>query len=218
MTPDTQAWLHSLREFAATHRERKPLVVVTGDSPLQHAERAILATDLTHRLATLGDLLAARASTAWPDGLVADPDPAIVITTSPIGIDVVAELLGSPAHGLRPLASSVVAVTEVEYRLWCIRQPDDASRLHVNLWSWVKTSVPQQRWPEFARYPLGPGETYWLHRTGVSGAGAADARHCHLWKWNGRHAALLKAFIRELSVTHLDAARDGDTGGSGGRD
>lgn len=218
MTPDTQAWLDGLREFAATHRERKPLAVVTGDSPIQHAERAILATDLSTRLSTLGDLLAARATAARPDGLGADSDPAIVITTSPIGISVVGELLGSPTHGLQPLASSVVAVTELEYRLWCIRQPDDASRLHVNLWSWVKTSVPEQRWPEFARYPLGPGEAYWLHRTGVSGAGSADARHCHLWKWNGRDAALLEAFIREHTVSHLDTVRDGDTGESGGHD
>jgi hypothetical protein len=218
MTPDTQAWLDGLREFAATHRERKPLADAVPNSPSWSAERAILAADLSTRLATLGDLLAARASVARPDGLGADPDPAIIITTSPIGIAVVGELLGSPTHGLRPLSSSVVAMTELEYRLWCIRQPDDASRRHVNLWSWVKTSVPKQRWPEFARYPLGPDEAYWLHRTGVSGAGTADARHCHLWKWNGRHAALLQAFIRERTVSHLDAATDADTGRNGSRD
>lgn len=218
MNADTQAWLDGLREFAAAQRERRPLATVAADNPAQHAERAILAAEVSMRLATVGDLLAARGMAARPEGQRAEVDPAIVITTSPIGIAVVAELLGSQLHGLRPLARCVAAVTELEYRLWCIRQPDDAFRLHVNLWSWVKTNVPEQRWPEFSRYPLGHGEAYWLHRTGVSGAGTADARQCHLWKWNGRHAALLQAFIREQTVNHLDAAGYGDGGGGSGRD
>jgi hypothetical protein len=112
----------------------------------------------------------------------------------------------------------VAAVTELEYRLWCIRHPDDAYRLHVNLWSWVKTRVPQQRWHEFATYPLRSGDVYWLHRTGVSGAGAADARHCHLWKWNGRHAALLQPHIREQTVSHLDTRSERGGAANSGRD
>ena len=218
MNADTQAWLDGLREFAAAHRERKPLAAVAADDPAQRAERAILAADVSMRLATVSDLLAARAMAATTDDACADRDPAIVITTSPVGIAVVAELLASPAHGLRPVAPCIAAVTELEYRLWCIRQPDDAFARHVNLWSWVKTSVPEQRWPEFAGHPLSPGEVYWLHRTGVGGAAAADARQCHLWKWNGRHAVLIQAFIREQTVSHLDAAGDGDRGGNRGRD
>lgn len=216
MTTDTRAWLDGLREFAAVQRERKPLPAVDPHLPVQSAERAILAADLATRLATLGDMLAARTAANPAPG--SDADPAVVVTTSPVGIAVMAELLASPTHGLQPLAAATTAVTELEYRLWGIRQPDDASRLHVNLWSWVKTSVPERRWPEFARYPLGPGEMYWLHRTGVSGVGAADARHCHLWKWNGRHAALLQAFVREQTVSHLGTR--GDRGGAGvrGRD
>lgn len=212
MTIDTRAWLEGLRAFAVEHRERKPLAEAVPISPAWIAERAILAADLTTRLATLADLRADRAAAACGR---AEVDPAIVVTTSPVGIGVVADLLASPTHGLQPLAGGIAAVTELEYRLWCIRQPDDY-RLHVNLWSWVKKSVPEQRWPEFARHPLGPGEVYWLHRTGAAGAGAADARHCHLWKWNGRHAALLQAFVREQTVSHL--AADGAGGGADGAD
>jgi hypothetical protein len=212
MTIDTRAWLEGLRAFAVEHRERKPLAEAVPNSPSWSAERAILAADLTTRLATLADLRAARAAAACGR---ADVDPAIVVTTSPVGIGVVADLLASPTHGLQPQAVGIAAVTELEYRLWCIRQPDDY-RLHVNLWSWVKTSVPEQRWPEFARHPLGPDEVYWLHRTGAAGAGAADARHCHLWKWTGRHAALLQAFVREQTVSHL--ATDGAGGGADGAD
>lgn len=213
MTTDTRAWLDGLRAFAFAHRERKPVADLATDGPAQRAERAILAADLTTRLATFGDLLAARTAAGRQ---ASDTDPAVVITTSPVGIAVVADLLASPTHGLQPLAAGTAAVTELEYRLWCIRRPDDEYRLHVNLWSWVKTSVPEQRWPEFARHPLGPDEVYWLHRTGVAGAGAV--RHCHLWKWNGRHAALLQAFVREQTVGHLDMHDTPDRGEMRGRD
>jgi hypothetical protein len=218
MTTDTRGWLDGLRACAAAHREQKPFAAVDAHLPARSAERAILAADLTTRLATLGDLLAARAAAARPDDQTADTNPAVVITTSPVGIAVVADLLASPTHGLQPLAAVTTAVTELEYRLWCIRQPDDGFRLHLNLWSWVKTSVPEQRWPEFARHSLGSGEVYWLHRSGVGGAGSADARNCHLWKWNGRHAALLQAFIREHTVGHLDARSDRGGAASEGRD
>ena len=69
----------------------------------------------------------------------------------------------------------VEAVTELEYRLWCIRSPDDGFIRHVNLWNWIKTSVPTQRHAEFAASPLGPGECYWLHREGCAGAAALEA-------------------------------------------
>lgn len=218
MTTDPRNWLDGLRAFAATHREQKPVAAIDASHPAHSAERAILAADLTTRLATLGDLFAARATAARATGQCVVVRPAVVVTTSPVGIAVVADLLTSPTRPLQPLAAVTTAVTELEYRLWCIRHPDDGSRLHLNLWSWVKTSVPERRWHEFARHPLGPGEAYWLHRTGVSGAGSADARHCHLWKWNGRHAALLQAFVREHSVSHLDAPSDRDGADTGGRD
>lgn len=203
VTSETRAWLDGLRKFAAAQRERKPLPRPT-QSAAESAERMILAADLSTRLPSIERVLAERAAWIRRSTGDADPDPVIVITTSAVGIDAVAELLASRTHGLEPLAARTAAVTELEYRLWCIRQPDDANRCHVNLWSWVKTRVPEQRWAEFARHPLAPGEAYWLHRAGVAGAGAADSRHCHLWKWNGRHAALLEAFVRERSVSHLD--------------
>jgi len=203
MITDTHAWLAGLRAHAAAHRDHRPPPADGPLLPVAVAERAILATDLTTRLATLGHLLAARMAAVRSGGHPVDPEPAIVITTSFIGIAVVAELLAAPMRGLQPLAARIAAVTELEYRLWCIRHPDDDWTRHVNLWSWVKTRVPGQRQAEFARHPLGPGEAYWLHRAGVCGAGAADTRHCHLWKWNGRHASLLQAFVREGSVGHL---------------
>jgi len=90
-----------------------------------------------------------------------------------------------------------VAVREIEYRMWTKDHPDPGHLLHVNHWSWIKAPVPMQRWAEFKRHPLREGEAYWLHRTGTSGPGDHASRHAHLWKWTGRQAVLLEAFIRE---------------------
>jgi hypothetical protein len=60
----------------------------------------------------------------------------------------------------------------------------------------VKTSVPAARHDEFAAHPLAAGESFWLHRTGTTGCGA-ERRFCHLWKWNGTVAALVRPFVSE---------------------
>jgi hypothetical protein len=201
MHSTSRIWLDGLREFAAEHRVRKPprepASVAEGA-----AERMILAANLATVLAGWDSVEAARrasGSGAW----LLDPDPPLVITTSGIGIGVVGEQLATGSLPARAIADRAVAVTELEYRLWCIRHPDDGYQRHVILWNWIKTRVPPERQGEFARHPLGPGEAYWLHRTGIAGAGAADRRDCHLWKWNGRHASLLEAFVTERGVREL---------------
>ena len=201
MRPATRDWLDGLRAFAAAHRGEKPLAV-TGSPAQQAAERMILAAQLATWLDGSDAILQARAAgpAATERG---DTDPALVITTSPTGIAVAEEQLARGSLPARSLAGRAVAVTELEYRLWCIRQPDDAYARHMNLWNWIKTSVPRQRDAEFARHPLADGEAYWLHRAGIAGAGAADRRDCHLWKWNGRHASLLEAFVAEHGVSEL---------------
>jgi hypothetical protein len=201
MTPATRDWLEGLREFAAAHRLEKPLVV--PESPAERAaERMILAAQFADWLTGSEAILADRR--AWlaerDDAAKADPDPAIVITTSPIGIAAVEEQLAGGSLPARAVSERTAAVTELEYRLWCIRHPDDARDRHINIWNWIKTSVPRQRHAEFARNPLAAGEAYWLHRAGITGAGTADRRDCHLWKFNGHHASLLEAFVAEQGV------------------
>jgi hypothetical protein len=198
MFPTTRTWLAGLRDFATEHRLRQPLAESTG-AAARAAERMILAANLATALAGWETVRAVRRA-GEPE---IDPAPAVVITTSPGGIAVAAEQLATGSLPARSLGTQAVAVTELEYRLWCIRHPDDGHRLHVNLWNWIKTSVPPQRHAEFARHPLREGEAYWLHRAGIAGAGSADRRDCHLWKWNGRHASLLEAFVTERGVSEL---------------
>jgi hypothetical protein len=202
MTPQSRDWLSGLREFAAAERLKKP-PAPPGDeqSPSWAAQRAVLAAHLATWLdAELEPILESRRrfAAALP---AADPDAAIVLTTSPAGIAAAEDVLGRRDPLLEPLLAerrrSIAVVREVEYRLWCIRHPDPDHLRHFNHWSWIKTDVPRQRWGEFARFPVADHETYWLHRTGTGGAGTADARACHLWKWNGATAALLRPFFAE---------------------
>lgn len=195
MRTDTRAWLDGLIDFATEHRLRKPLLP-PDDASLAAAERMVLATQLATWLAgweTVEQERRAWARLTPP----ADPEACLVLTTSAVGITVADDLLAAGSPSAQALAGRTTAVTELEYRLWCIRTPDDANAHHINLWNWIKTSVPEQRHHEFAAFPLAAGEHYWLHRAGIRGAGEADRRDCHLWKWNGRHASLLKAFITE---------------------
>jgi hypothetical protein len=198
MLLDTRDWLHGLCDFVADHRNRKPLSE-PDPAAARAAERMILAAHLATVLAGWEQVEVARRATP-PHS---DPDPAVVITTSAVGIAIAEEQFGSGSLPARALADRAVAVTELEYRLWCIRHPDDGHQWHVNLWNWLKTSVPRERHAEFALHPLRPDEAYWLHRAGIAGAGTADRRDCHLWKWNGRHASLLEAFVAERGVSKL---------------
>lgn len=194
MQPATHAWLDGLRASAAALRGASPPPPVP-DPAAAAAERMILAAHLATWLDAAPRMLDARRLA--PGATAADPDPAIVLTTSPAGIVLAEELLARGDPVARMLAPRTACVTEREYRRWCMRHPDEHNRLHVNHWSWIKTDVPPRRDAEFARHPRGPEDRYWLHRTGTAGAGAADGRATHLWRFDGRHAALLEAGVVE---------------------
>lgn len=199
-------WLEGLRRFAAARRAAEP-PRSPGPAAQAAAERSIIGAALATSLAELDAVRAVRRSLP-----AADPFPAIVLTTSAVGIAAAEEMLASTPELAALADGRLVAVTELEYRLWCMRSPDEPFSHHVNLWNWVKTAVPRQRWGEFAAHPLAAGEAYWLHRTGRAGAGPLDARACHLWKWNGRQAVLLEPFVPERGVGPLGPRRDRDRG------
>ena len=196
-------WLEGLRAFVRTQRVAKPLRSSAESPSAEAAVRSIIGASLVAWLAELAAMRAARRAAP-----LVNADPAIVITTSVAGIEAAAEVLTSVGDLAALAGDRVEAVTELEYRLWCIRFPDEDFIHHVTIWNWVKTSVPPQRHVEFAAYPLGADDVYWLHREGCAGAMGLDRRSCHLWKWNGRHAALLRAFVTERGVGPLGAATE----------
>lgn len=203
MNRETRDWLAGLIDLAASLRQ--PAADAMPDPQAAAAEREIHAAHLAAWLDRLDGLLAARRAFAAADSS-RDPDAVLVLTTTRVGIGLVDELLRRRDPAIAAVAGRLACVTEVEYRRHAMRHPDPAFRLHLNHWSWVKTRVPQQRWGEFARHPLGPEQAYWLHRTGTAGAGAADSRGCDLWRFDGHTATLLEAGIAERV-----GGRDGET-------
>lgn len=198
MIQRSREWLAGLRDHVEeTRRTAEPAGPAGRAPPLPAevvAERMILAAGLVVWLENEWPTHLAARREALPPG--ADADPAIVITTSSVGISLVGDTLARAEPLMASLRGQVVAVTEREYRDWTKAHPDPDHLLHVNHWSWVKTAVPEARRQEFARHRLEAGEAFWLHRTGTAGCGA-ERRCCHLWKWNGRAASLIQPFIEE---------------------
>ena len=198
MIQRSREWLAGLRDHVEETRRTAEPAGPAGRVPASPAEvaaeRMILATGLVVWLENEWPTLLAARREALPPG--ADSDPAIVVTTSPVGISVVDDTLARAEPLMVSVRGQIVAVTEREYRNWTKAHPDPDHLLHVNHWSWVKTAVPEARRHEFATYPLAAGEAFWLHRTGTAGCGA-ERRFCHLWKWNGQAASLIQPFISE---------------------
>jgi len=197
MTPQASDWIEGLRADATAARlqgrmDDRPAVEIA-------AERALLAAHLVAWFDTeLPSLLSERAAEAAArgrgDGTDIDPEPAVVITTTSAGCAVADELLCRDDPLVRHLRNRFACVTELEYRRWCMRHPDEDYQLHIAHWSWMKTRVPPEWRPKLAQWPIREGESYWLHRTGTAGAGR-ERRSSHLWKWNGSTASILKPFV-----------------------
>ena len=197
MTPAARDWLNGLRRFSEEHRATQaPLVAAvpseTGSkrSPPAHgdsaaaigAQGAIIANKCAAwGLSTLLDLAAAR------------PDAVIAVTTSAPGLEAIARMVASLPE---PIIGRVAIATEMEYRFWCMRAPDEAHRLHMMLWSWIKAPLPRQRRGDYPRHPIADTASYWLLRYGHEGHGA-PWRSADLYSWDGAVAALLATGIAE---------------------
>lgn len=196
MQPETRAWLDGLRA-SLVDRPSTTSPAIAPDAAAALAERMILAAHLARWLDESPAWRHARHDFARSVGPGFDPDPALVLTTSPQGIEAAEDMLAGDSPFAGDLRGRVACATERDYRAWCMRHPDADHRLHVNHWSWIKTRLPPQRERELGAHPLRDGERYWLHRTGTVGAGSADGRAAHLWRFDGRHASLVRAFVDE---------------------
>ena len=121
------------------------------------------------------------------------PDGAIVVTTSPPGLAAWSDLISRLPT---PLSQRVATATEIEYRGWCMRSPDESHRLHAVVWSWIKAPLPPQRRTDFATFPIAESADYWVLRYGHSGGG--EGKHsADLFAWDGAVARLLATGITE---------------------
>ncbi len=187
MTPATAAWREGLLAFLADDRTRPrhrstpdPAPAVTAEATRVVAESvgAWLTEKLTRQLDHR------RQWAADVPGL--DPDPAILLTTTPLGLATAEECVADDPRG-------IICLLEVEYRRWCRIEPDEALQHHVAAWNWVKTTLPSVRQADFPAHPLKAGEQYWLHRTGIAGTTAEELRNTALLAFDGTHSRMLAA-------------------------
>ena len=191
MTPSTRAWRDGLIAFLAEDR-RRPRHRSTADperAVLEEVQRVVhqsVSQWLTETLPNQLQRRRGRVSVLPGEASGFDPDPAVLLTTTPIGLPIAEQLAADDPHG-------VVCLLEVEYRRWCRRQPDEAMQHHVTAWNWVKTNLPRVRQDDFPQHPLAPGESYWLHRTGIAGVTTDELRNTALLAFDGTRTRLLAA-------------------------
>ncbi len=120
-------------------------------------------------------------------------DGVIVVTTSPTGLSAWSDLISRfPA----PIAERVATATEIEYRGWCMRSPDETHELHAVVWSWIKAPLPPQRRPDFASFPIAASADYWVLRYGHTSADEGG-HSADLFAWDGAVATRLATGITE---------------------
>ena len=191
---DIDAWLARLRCFLSNSRKKtRPLGKKSPALPNQTAQ----AEDAEEKLLQiqmrtwLGGLTQHLASDGRWDGI----RPAVVITTTPVGMRACENLLGE--RELATLFESCCHLTEYEYRYWCKEEPDTKFQFHINYWAWIKTSIPSVRMHEFRMYPIPKNNKYWLLRHGVNGLGEHDYADCQVHSWNGASTKLLDEHFHE---------------------
>ena len=190
MHPLTRQWADELARFVADHRAARPPRAVPMVAAVSAAHERILTDHLAGWLAH--DLPAVRRQReALAAGGDVDPDPVILCMTSDWGLAATARAVAHCPPG------TVLALTELEFREWSKRHPDEGHRHHVIHWSWVKLGLPPARQAEFAHLGAPADAILWLHRHGTSGAGARDGLTCGVWHWDGSAATLLTASAAE---------------------
>ena len=148
---DVDGWLARLRNFLVC--ERKKIRPQGKKSPPRH-------TPSSYSQAAEEELLEAKIR-CWLAGLeqrlvnVSRCNalrPAVVITTTPVGIRACEKLVGESELGA--VFDYCCHLTEYEYRYWCKEEADINFQFHINYWAWIKTSVPSTRMHEFRDYPM----------------------------------------------------------------
>ena len=76
------------------------------------------------------------------------------------------------------------------------RHPELGYRWHVHTWSFFAGISPEVA-DRAKQYPLGEGESYWLHEEGTMCGDLFGRGGGHLWKWDGREPVLLEEAIEQ---------------------
>jgi len=120
------------------------------------------------------------------DSFEVETDPAIVFISTIPGLVAGLQILGVKQE-------RVFFSTPERFASFLKRYPDDTNRWHVTYECYFFTpEEPKDLALAKQKYPLQPGEEYWLHREVSTLAPLFVRGGEHLWKWDGKTPVLLE--------------------------
>jgi len=188
MKNEGKNWFDELKRFAMECRVKFPIVNRDDLSAEQEMQCRIIGGSLIPWLREYGPgLIQERAILAgfrnW------EKDPFIVFTSDQPGLVAASEILED-----RP--ATVEFLYPDEFTEHMQNHPDPEYRWHVHTWSFF-APVDSDMAKKVEKYPIGAGESYWLHKEGTM-CGQLFGRGCnHLWKWDEQEAVLLEECINQ---------------------
>lgn len=188
MNEEGTKWFAELRAFVTECRAKRPLIAREELSHAEEIQCRIIGGSLISWLQKYGPhLLQERVMLADLEGW--EKDPFVVFTSEQPGLVAAREILEEGP-------SSIVFLYPKEFTQWLKKHPDQNFRWHVHTWSFF-CPLDADSLQKAQKYPLAPGESYWLHREGTMCGPLFGRGGDHLWKWNGREAILLEECLNQ---------------------
>ncbi|MEI7946241.1 MAG: hypothetical protein WCJ02_06070 [bacterium] len=183
MTIAGYEWFGELRDNVWEFRRSHPLAPRDTLSLADEMQCRIIGGSLIRWLREYGPrLLQQRSVLAKLKGW--ESDPFVVFTSEQPGLIAAGEILGVKA-------SEIISLYPDEFTKCSKSRPDADYQWHVHTWSYF-TTLDADSLQRAAKYPLAPGETYWLHKEGTMCGSLFGRGGDHLWKWNGEKPELLE--------------------------
>jgi hypothetical protein len=176
-------WFFELRDDMREFRRSHPLVAREALSLEEEMKCRIIGGSLIRWLEEYGPrLMQERSVLAKLKGW--ESDPFIVFTSEQPGLIAANEILDRKS-------SQIAFLYPAEFTRVTKIRPDAEYQWHVHTWSYF-TTLDADTLQRAAKYPLAPGETYWLHKEGTMCGQLFGRGGDHLWKWNGKKPELLE--------------------------
>jgi hypothetical protein len=181
-------WFEGLKKFIADCRVRLPIVAREELSVEEEAQCQIVGGSLITWLEKWAPrLVQERAMLAKIQNW--EIDPFLIFASNQPGLAAAREILEKGPE-------SVAFLFPDEFADWLSGNPDPGYRWHVHTWSFF-APLDVDTAKKATRYPIGPGESYWLHREGTMFGPLCGRGGDHLWKWDGQTSELLEECINQ---------------------
>jgi hypothetical protein len=188
MKTQGQKWFAGLKRFVGECRSNRPIVARETLPAIEEMQCRIIGGSLMTWLQDYGPrLIQERAMHAKLEGW--EKDPFVVFTSEQPGLVAAREIIGEGP----PI---IAFLYPTEFTEWLTAHPDPEYHWHVHTWSFFAT-VDDESAKKTRGYPVGPGESLWLHKEGARCGQLFGRGGDHLWKWTGRSLELLEEGLNQ---------------------